>query len=588
MIQTASHSQALAQIELLIVEQEKKLQALKEERNSHLGAIRLPVEVLTEIFLCVVQRLFKTFHSPKFQLSISHVCRYWRTIVLHSQQFWRYQPVNRDGMRWPTQMIERAAGHSLHLRIDDECYSKLWDPSVLESIKPTLAQASSVSVMLHGYVRRHRALLFSPPLSSLCPNLESAAVLTDDRYSECEFPYGLFGNDLSHLRQLSLHQVLWRWDAPYFTPSLTSLHLQGRVRFDKAAQAVLCQLSSLRYLEMHDTTSYGYGFGYDDLPDSNESINFPHLQELGLGEHPVSITYLLNHFDFPDSTKINLCCSYGRRGYHFSGSEDFDLLSSWILLQSKQLEKVNNPLCALQIRKPGKYTIHLSFWTRSQIIDSLKPLGITKPHIEFDLTNDRRFSQFFQGGLRRLATHIPLPTVEHLSLDTIPAIEHPNEVFGALSNVRILHVSGLQSSLDQLDVLTQPRSAKKEESSGDTDDEASSATGNMRGNYTDDGDAALQSPLLPMLHTVILQGAVLEGSDRLLMFASRRALAGCPIRTFRISECQKVSYVWLQELQKIVSVVEWDGNGEDELSPPVCLSFLAIILSQELSWTVHP
>lgn len=561
MDEASFHAQALAELDIRIAEHEKILQALKEERNSHLRAIRLPPEVLTRIFVLAAQQLFESYKPPQCQLWISHVCRYWREVVLCSQEFWRYQPLDRDGALWPDEAIERAKEKPPHLRIDlGRGYRDYWDGEILECIEPMVTQAASMSIRILDPFLSEACLDLLPS----CPNLERVAILGEaNTHFSFRVPEELFGQDLCHLHQLSLRDVDWTWSASYFVPSLTSLSLRGTLRLDEECRVALRHLPSLQYLELDDTappSTHSSAIDGIALPDSPKSVKLPHLQELRLCGDPYPTSLLINSFDFPLSTKVVLRCTHLNEKVDEPNSPEcphFDCLLTWISQYFQRLEEAKVPVRALQVREPTNfagYVIRLRFWTNAQIPDWLpEPLSRSPPQLELDFTQfykDEGPLHYFQKNLWRITSHLPLSAIEYLHLDNIPVMKHADEVFEALTRVRILHVSGCQRRAPALLKLVTPRPKVNNEETKDIDSE----------------EIDLQNPLLPLVHTLILQNTRLPEPKFGLNFVKRRARLGCAIQTFRVWDCKNVYPSWLEELRKQVDVVEWDEKEGPDLS----------------------
>ena len=83
---TSPHILAQTQIDGRIAQLEETLRSLKEDRNGHSGAVRTPPEILTQIFLYVVRYIYDDARLPLEQLSIPHVCRFWRVRFVVNQR----------------------------------------------------------------------------------------------------------------------------------------------------------------------------------------------------------------------------------------------------------------------------------------------------------------------------------------------------------------------------------------------------------------------------------------------------------------------------------------------------------------------
>ena len=162
---TVAPRQAQAQIDLRIIQLLETIRALKEERNTHSIAVRVPPEILTHIFLYVVHQIYEARSPPPEQLSIPHVCRYWRTVAIHSQEFWQFQPIGQAGLLWPPEMIERARGRPPYIwgRVGDGYLG--WSPSVHPPLSRALSTARALYIEMSAEMSEATGVSFLESLS---------------------------------------------------------------------------------------------------------------------------------------------------------------------------------------------------------------------------------------------------------------------------------------------------------------------------------------------------------------------------------------------------------------------------------------
>ncbi len=283
----------------------------------------------------------------------------------------------------------------------------------------------------------------------------------------------------------------------------------------------------------------------------------PKLRTLHLAANPFFISRLVNALNPPLTTiTTNLWCKSDKlevaHDTDHTGYVEFAWILTWVSGRIKRLEEVCTPLRVLHVRSQygdensdsdDSFTLRFSPFPFP--FDSTSPSQVPKPPLE--LKSGAGSFDYFQESLFRITPYLPLSKIEYLFLDHIVSMDEPQHVFGEMTSVHTLYISG-DETMALLFVLTLWPDLEDED--GDNPD----------------NEAATQLSLLPAVRTVVLHDALLEKWSFTLEFFESRAKCGCAIQTFRISECRSISPVFLQRLRRNVPVVELDGQGEMDLS----------------------
>lgn len=94
---------------------EAQIRVLVEERNALLPVARLPLDLLTHIFILARNA---TDGRTRYLPASSHVCRAWRAAALHCALLWT--EIDCYPYKWANVMVERAMQAPLRLRLEIE------------------------------------------------------------------------------------------------------------------------------------------------------------------------------------------------------------------------------------------------------------------------------------------------------------------------------------------------------------------------------------------------------------------------------------------------------------------------------------
>ncbi|KAI0357367.1 hypothetical protein OH77DRAFT_1422211 [Trametes cingulata] len=268
---------------------------------------QLPTEVLAHIFVLGAEE------DVMFPVIVSHVCRAWRYIALHTPALWRRITLDSSLTMW-SQRIHRAKACSLDIQLA---------PLIAMS---HLAYYNYVQLCMHvvlPYIHRWRSLtvrfvgyapfLWNAALSGCCghssaieaPALRELTLVYPENDDTKE--YLLFNGYAPRLRRATIQGIRLAW-SPSLFQNLTYLDYthHGFTRGAQAASEVLYMLQVSAGLEelrlafpwRGDTASR-----YALSASFSRTVHLPRLRKLALHvdgpDIPPALTYTLPHLSFP-------------------------------------------------------------------------------------------------------------------------------------------------------------------------------------------------------------------------------------------------------------------------------------------------
>ncbi|KIM35833.1 hypothetical protein M413DRAFT_428331 [Hebeloma cylindrosporum] len=292
----------------------ESIHALNRQRNELLPISKLPVEIVTEIFLLHQENLKPQGALEKATLDwirISHVCKRWREIALCCSRLWIHIPFRHP--EWANEMILRsypacliamASFHSESSPKELETATKffkehlsrvqvldIWDSSAelvaklfQDDIKPT--SAPYLSILRLGTPRSRKP-------DSPVPNLLQ---IVDNRL--------LNTSSLREVEALSTPN----WDLNLFS-GLTHLKL-GDGSNGQRTQTSQCEfldalrrMSTLQFLHLNGPFLPAAADG-----SPLEPVHLSNLRDLLVYDTVDIVTFFLHHIDFPAVTRTTINC----------------------------------------------------------------------------------------------------------------------------------------------------------------------------------------------------------------------------------------------------------------------------------------
>lgn len=288
----------------------------------------LPIELLSRVFLLGMPDHpypeFPPLHVPAFEVLVSHVCRHWRDVALHTQPLWttvHFRMKCHLDHRAPI-YLSRSNRHLIDILVDtcaedeyEEGYN-LFRPefkSIFDTLTPHVDRWRSLSLKVRDKICKVGA---RNALSSCGParSLEYLQLWHIEDWDSPERlftqigppPVVIFDKSLPALKHLSLIGVNVPWTQSPFLEDLTSidfaLHSEDvRIPYDVWAE-MLSKSPGLQKLSLRYS---GPRTGLDHWPD--DVIALPGMQELALTDlDPPYLHDLLRRLSMPNLTKLHL------------------------------------------------------------------------------------------------------------------------------------------------------------------------------------------------------------------------------------------------------------------------------------------
>ena len=278
-----------------------------------------------------------------FQVLVSHVCRYWRSVALNTPRFWtRLRFSRRRGLAQMKEYISRSNGCPLIIDIDyyvwdvdmttdqghsteDEEKVKVLGLEKLDQIlgllEPTISQWGRFVFWSEDYV--YSVFLMSR-LDKLpaAPHLESFHVhnildIAETPLAEAQYPtnYLPFHGQVPNLKEVAIREVPIDWEGalPNFLRGLRVLKLLHQKTDTRPTYAAFAEIIN-NSPELHALTLFNAGpvLANDIAFDSHAAwgpvpLSLPSLTRLGLKSHELHYaTALVRHLDMPNLMHLDL------------------------------------------------------------------------------------------------------------------------------------------------------------------------------------------------------------------------------------------------------------------------------------------
>lgn len=523
-----------ALLDARIAKMEESLRALKQERNTYCHAVRVPPEILTHIFLDVIDDIYESNGERTQQFYPPHVCRYWYEVALCSQEYWRYQPLYSGGELGPPDLLERARGRPLHLWGRFSANDQYWDSPGRDYI---LSQAESVNICLYHHFDTDDVDIprfMKTFLKGCAPNLRSLTLSAESvNWVTIPEDTAAFGGNFPCLRFLSLECAEWSWRTPIFVSPLTHLILFAIIPWDDACIETLQQLSSLRYLDLAILTEPDGADTSFEPPTDPPSVKLENLEVLRLHGAVRLLGVLALELNIPLSASISFTADYPDDVLH---REPFELepLLLWLSRHLQRLDQASIPVHTMYIDSGGGINSSgtLRFhYSPDSIIDPVKlpKAESALPHLEIELYRES-YRVFFNAILPMIILKLQLSTVQALCLNNLNVFPFDNEAaLRSLAGVQALCFSATGTMNMPSGII--------------------SATRRHQGVM-----------LLPALKTVVLHKTDFDRKfEDVISFFAERSKGGHPVEKVYLSQCKHVQEECLQTLRQHASTVEWDG-----------------------------
>jgi len=236
---------------------ERVVQQLKSRRNSIVPVSRLPPEILVEIFSLLPFPVDDSKCVPYLEwICVTHVCRRWREIALHSLCLWKHINFTKLTLDGFTQILARAKMSPLHVEAKITPRSKARFNALRRQLEAHISHTCHLSISGKFQTVLERLVSPAPALVSL--SLTRPSHPFSSSQLECIIiPDSLFNGTAPKLTRLELLGCSIGWKSPLLKGLQTlkirtpSAHVMPTL---EDWLATLNEMRQLKTLILHDAT----------------------------------------------------------------------------------------------------------------------------------------------------------------------------------------------------------------------------------------------------------------------------------------------------------------------------------------------
>ena len=305
-------NEAIRLIDLQIANLRESIRILNSQRNSHLPISKLPVEILTKIFLLHQHNV--SVETLSDWIRITHVSQRWREIALNFSGLWIHIPFHR--LKWAKEMITRSQHACPIVKAN---YTPSLYPSEAQLLKSFLQQHLSrvqvLDILCTNF--QHVVKLFQDIQPTSVPCLSAFSLSVYWQKSETE-PSAVLDSlqivdsrllNANLLRKLTV-SITPRWDLNLFR-GLTHLKLGDGRNMPRTQTSQREFLDALRRMP----TLQSLHLDGPVLPEavgksSLEPVHLPNLRDLDVFDTVPTIEFFLHYVTFPPTTRTAIGCKY--------------------------------------------------------------------------------------------------------------------------------------------------------------------------------------------------------------------------------------------------------------------------------------
>ncbi|KAF8208709.1 hypothetical protein K438DRAFT_1961281 [Mycena galopus ATCC 62051] len=285
---------------------------------------RLPNEIVARIFVLGAE------DDDMLPVHVSHVCRKWRAISLHTPSLWRRISLSPNEQMW-RERIHRAKACSLDVQLVAQPLDIHTVQMCMHIVSPFIRRFRSLIVVLSA----HEPFLANAALSGCCLQKRGKALLLEEltliyRANDDTKEFCLFSGHSPKLRRLTLDGLRLTW-LPSLFQNLTFLDYthHGFSAGDEAVAELLSMLvvcTKLRELRILFPRRKSPTRPSVRFRPSLRRVVLPWLLQLHLRvetrDIPPELARLVTFLSTPALTSLYLL-DVGRRGQIFYGLKDF-------------------------------------------------------------------------------------------------------------------------------------------------------------------------------------------------------------------------------------------------------------------------
>lgn len=537
----AAYAQIQREIDAL--ENEADIRPWKERHNGLSVIARLPPELLSDIFLLKALAEREESNNSRW-IRVSHVCSHWRRIALGCPAFWSH--IQCTHPTWAVEMLRRSRNMPL---------------TVVATPRRYYTTSPAIRSVL-GHLWRIRELSLLPDSSDLLhwegllANLKLPAPLLETLHIEFIIPHpksklpdGIFKNS-PRLRHLTLRNcnLIWSTILPcaLTTFQISNLHPRYQPSMDQLL-TVLEKLPSLTTLTLSD--AFKSHAAKNAMP-IQKRVSLPSLKSLEVSTSLEACIFLLNHMDYPTTTKISVTCGV-------DAAESSSLLSDLGVLLKSRVERTR---CA-EMEEVSWHRIIIRAWNEP---GTHRSPPIMAPNVSIAINSLDPVSPNVGILFDSLWSMFSMPDMKILHLDGI--VDRPDgwlDMFGSLRSLDtihvVLHATGLARAL----------TGKRESHIAQDDQTRAVAFPALRHlvcenlmcpSWDDDDNTEC---------CVLLKACLKERNEHYAPLHALHIYRTCALGA---SHCRPTAQ-HVQDLREVVGEVHWGGEDDDESleGPPRCV-----------------
>ncbi|KAH9843737.1 uncharacterized protein C8Q71DRAFT_11986 [Rhodofomes roseus] len=427
------------QIDQEIAQLRQSVQVLIARRNELAPVLRLPVELLSEVFV-----LNATTHSPDDLrwTNVAYVCQYWRSVAVQTPRLWTC--INFKAEPWVALQLERSKNMPLVAHVDlraRQFVSKCEGFGLLARSMDRVRRLTISSGEMRGTVHKlWRHMTYPAPI------LESFVFHNPSQTRAgptSHVPTQLFRGECPSLQYVELRQCTWCWATTLFSHTVTHLTLDGHnVQMRTSLEEILSALELMPNLEWLDLDHITPEVPWFFIPNVGvgQFVHLARLKFLRIDALALNTAIMLYHISFPMETQLALCCDAFRR------LDEFIAVGHAISSKYRREEGMEDRrLKSFTFKPHSSQALELIAWNQPYSADELhNDARSSDAAVRLLLRWEGREPDFSVASLLYACRALPLETVrtfyvpEYVSLTGQAWIE----LFSGMKNVSSVWVQG--------------------------------------------------------------------------------------------------------------------------------------------------
>lgn len=533
------------------------MRTLITHRNVLAPCLRLPVELLSEIFILNAT----TLHPDDLSwLHVASVCQYWRSVAINTPRLWTR--ISFKAEPWVTLLLERSKTMPLTVQLDLCARQFDYRCSGFGLVGKSMHRVRRLTIdsgEMRGTVHMLWRLMTYP-----APLLESFVFYNPPptRSAAISHVPSLFGNECPSLKRVELHRCTWCWATSLFTHTVTHLTLNGQdVPMRTTVDDILGALDRMPNLESLNLIQITPDIPWFFVPASAQGhlVRLPRLKSLTIDALALSCAILLYHICFPSDTRLILRCNAFRR------LDEFLAIGHAIALKYRKEESSLAETHSLKSLTfvpcwDNEHAIEVIAWHQAFTSHELHEAAHTRrdeAQLRLHLRWDGSSPDYSVASLLYACRALPLDSVRTFYVPKYVSLTDQAwlEVFGGLKSVTAVWVHGVAA--------THLPDALRRESCGQchVDITGEFAVGDLLRRHT------RVPSLFPLLHTLTLEEVDFTGDtcpDTAFFWQLQDAVLERGRQAQRLQlniyRCRNFIIEQLQDLRMVGADVTWNGE----------------------------